>query len=132
MDVTKKLKIEFMKNTDRPMYEERRWGTYQVVEYSTYEDGSQSLTKKIVLKAGKNISYQIHQHRNEVWTFVDGEGLLKVDGVITKVSRGDVAVIKKGQKHAVKAITDLTLIEVQYGNPLIEEDIERLEIEWSE
>ena len=121
-----------MKNTDRPMYEERRWGTYQVVEYSTYEDGSQSLTKKIILKAGKNISYQIHKSRNEVWTFVDGEGLLKVDGVITKVSRGDVAVIKKGQKHAVKAITDLTLIEVQYGNPLIEEDIERLEIEWSE
>ena len=118
--------------SERPMYEERRWGTYQVVEYSTYEDGSQSLTKKIVLKAGKNISYQIHQSRNEVWTFVDGEGLLKVDGVITKVTRGDVAVIKKGQKHAVKAITDLTLIEVQYGNPLIEEDIERLEIEWSE
>lgn len=118
--------------SDRPMYEERRWGTYQVVEYSTYEDGSQSLTKKIVLKAGKNISYQIHQCRTEVWTFVDGEGLLKVDGVITKVTRGDVAVIKKGQKHAVKAITDLTLIEVQYGNPLIEEDIERLEIEWSE
>ena len=131
MDATQKLKIEFMKNTDRPMYEERRWGTYQVVEYSTYEDGSQSLTKKIVLKAGKNISYQIHQCRTEVWTFVDVEGLLKVDGVITKVSRGDVAVIKKGQKHAVKAITDLMLIEVQYGNPLIEEDIERLEIEWS-
>ena len=114
------------------MYEERRWGTYEVVEYSTYSDGSQSLTKKIVLKAGKIISYQIHQCRNEVWTFTDGEGLLKIDGVVTKIGRGDVAVIKKGQKHAVKALTDLTLIEVQYGNPLVEEDIERLELEWKD
>ncbi|WQJ53633.1 MAG: Alginate biosynthesis protein AlgA [Wendovervirus sonii] len=121
-----------MENPERPMYEERHWGTYQVVEYSTYADGSQSLTKKLVIKAGKNISYQLHHYRTEVWTFVDGDGLLKIDGTITKVTRGDVAVIKNGQKHAVKALSDLTLIEVQYGNPLIEEDIERLEIEWTE
>ena len=121
-----------MEQNERPMYEERHWGKYQVVEYSTYSDGSQSLTKKITLTAGKNISYQIHHHRSEVWTFVDGEGLLKIDGVVTKVSRGDVAVIKKEQKHAVKALTDLTFIEVQYGNPLVEEDIELLDLNWTD
>lgn len=29
--------------------------------------------------------------------------------------------------HAIKALTELTFIEVQSGNPLIEEDIERKE-----
>ena len=29
--------------------------------------------------------------------------------------------------HAIKALTELTFIEVQCGNPLIEEDIERFE-----
>lgn len=32
--------------------------------------------------------------------------------------------------HAIKATTDLTLIEVQLSNPLVEEDIERFEYEW--
>lgn len=32
--------------------------------------------------------------------------------------------------HAIKAMTDLTFIEVQLSNPLVEEDIERFEYEW--
>ena len=118
--------------TDRPMYEERRWGTYRVIDSTTYTDGYKSLTKSITLRSGKNISYQIHAHRDEVWTFVDGEGLLLLDDRLIPVSRGYVANIKRGQKHAVKALTDLTFIEVQSGDRLIEEDITRLKMEWPE
>lgn len=115
---------------ERPMYEERRWGTYRVIDSTTYPDGFRSLTKTITLKAGKNISYQIHNHREEVWTFVDGVGELVLDGVHSRVTRGDVAVIRKGQKHAVKAISDLSFIEVQSGDRLVEEDIIRLEMDF--
>lgn len=117
---------------DRPMFEERRWGTYRVVDSEVYKDGFRSLTKSITLKAGKNISYQVHHHRSEVWTFVDGEGLLMLDDELIKVSRGYVANIAVGQKHAVKALTDLTFIEVQTGDILIEEDIDRLKMDWPE
>ncbi len=113
------------------MYEERRWGTYRVLDCVTYPDGLQSLTKSITLKAGKNISYQIHHHRAEVWTIVDGEGIFVLDGVQKRVSRGDVLVIKKEHFHAIKALSDLTFIEVQTGNPLIEEDIERFDWDWN-
>jgi mannose-1-phosphate guanylyltransferase len=83
-----------------------------------------------VIRAGKNISYQVHHHRDEVWTFIDGEGQLVLDGVVTRVSRGDVINIKKGVRHAVRATTDLRFIEVQAGDMLIEEDIERFEWIW--
>ncbi|MCQ2183378.1 MAG: cupin domain-containing protein [Bacteroidales bacterium] len=116
--------------SERPMYEERRWGTYRVVDSTVYSDGYRSLTKSITLKAGKNISYQLHNCRDEVWTFVDGEGLLMVDDEVTKVSRGCVAHIPRGHKHAVKALSDLTFIEVQSGEKLVEEDIIRLQLEW--
>ena len=116
----------------RPMYEERRWGTYRVIDETQYADGYKSLTKSLTLKAGKSISYQIHHHRNEVWTFVDGEGLFVLDGEVRNVRRGDTVVIPVGHYHAVKAITDLTLIEVQTGNPLVEEDIERFDWQWPE
>lgn len=115
---------------DRPMFEERRWGDYKVLDYVTYEDGTKSLTKHLHMKKGENISYQAHQIRDEIWTIVDGEGELLLDGVVKNVVRGDVAYIKKGQKHALKATTNLHFIEVQIGEDLIEEDILRFEWEW--
>ena len=116
--------------SDRPMYEERRWGVYTVMGRSTYSDGYKSITKKLTIYAGRNISYQVHAHRDEIWTFVDGEGLLVLDGVTTKVGRGDVVHIKKGQYHAIKALTDLQIIEVQTGDLLDENDIVRVGWDW--
>ena len=111
------------------MYEERRWGTYRVLDDSYYADGRHSLTKSITLKEGKNISYQTHHHRSETWTFVQGEGVFVLDGKEQRVKAGDTVVIPVQHWHAIKALTELTFIEVQSGNPLIEEDIERTE--WS-
>ncbi|MBQ5706324.1 MAG: cupin domain-containing protein [Bacteroidaceae bacterium] len=114
----------------RPMYEERRWGSYRVLDSTTYSDCYMSLTKVLQIKSGRYISYQIHNNREEVWTVVDGEGVVVLDGERRNVSRGDVVVIKQGQKHAIKATTDLQIVEVQMGSSLVEEDIERFEWEW--
>ena len=127
---SEKIKDYANKLTARPMYEERRWGTYRVLDNAEYEDGTRSLTKTIHLNAGKNISYQLHHHRSETWTCVEGEGIFVLDGERRKVKRGDVMNIPVGHHHAIKATTDLTFIEVQIGNPLVEEDIERFEFEW--
>ena len=127
---SEKIKDYANKLTTRPMYEERRWGTYRVLDNAEYEDGTRSLTKTIHLNAGKNISYQLHHHRSEVWTFVEGEGIFVLDGERKDVKRGDVMNIPVGHLHAIKATTDLTFIEVQIGNPLVEEDIERFDFEW--
>ena len=115
---------------NRPMYEERRWGEYKVLDYNQYEDESKSLTKHLTIRQGKSISYQKHNHRDEIWTIVDGEGELLIDGNVRIVRRGDVAYIVKGQLHAMRAITDLQFIEVQIGSELSEDDIERFEWEW--
>lgn len=114
----------------RPMYEERRWGEYKVLDYNQYDDENKSLTKHLIIRAGQSISYQKHNHRDEIWTIVDGVGELLVDGHVRNVRRGDVAYIVKGQLHAMRAVTDLQFIEVQIGPELAEEDIERFEWEW--
>ena len=128
---SEKIKDYANKLTTRPMYEERRWGTYRVLDNAEYEDGTRSLTKTIHLNAGKNISYQLHHHRSEIWTCVEGEGIFVLNGECRNVKRGDVMNIPIEHYHAIKAITDLTFIEVQIGNPLIEEDIERFEFDWN-
>lgn len=115
---------------DRPMYEERRWGTYRVLDRTQGSGGMHSLTKNLFLKPGCNISYQLHHHRQEVWTFVDGIGRLRLDDQERIVRAGDVIHIQREQKHGLKAITPLTFIEVQIGTDLVEEDIVRLEMNW--
>lgn len=114
----------------RPMFEERRWGEYKIVDTVEFPDGYKSLTKQLKIKTGRSVSYQAHNHRDEVWTFIDGEGELVLDGVRTTVGRGDSVTVKRGAKHAVRAISDLTFIEVQSGEQLAEEDIERFDWTW--
>lgn len=110
--------------TPRPMYGEFRWGTYRVLDVSKYVDGSRFLTKIITLKEGKNISYQIHHHRSEVWTSVEGEGIFAMDGVEKRVKAGGTVIKPVGHYHAIKALSQITFIEVQNGHPLVE-DVEK-------
>lgn len=128
-DTSPRLK-EFVSD-QRPMYERRGWGEYRVLDYKAHANSdTNSLVKELVLSPGQHLSYQKHQHRTEVWTFTEGTGELIIDDAIRSVKRGDVAVIKAGTKHAVKALTELHIIEVQIGDELVEEDIERLEWDW--
>lgn len=133
-DKAKSPKIKELVNDfdQRPMYEERRWGWYRVLDYTRFEDGREVLTKRIGVTAGKNLSYQMHNHRSEVWTIIKGEGEFAFNGEIRRVKPGDVLEIPVGVKHGIKAITDLEFIEVQTGTELIEEDIVRIYMTWEE
>lgn len=117
---------------NRPMFEKRAWGEYRVLDYQSYDDGTKSLTKELIINSGKNISYQKHHHRDEIWTFVKGDGVLLLDGKYQNVHSGDNIYIKAGTLHAIKAIDELHIIEVQLGSELIEEDIERFDWNWDE
>lgn len=120
--------VEQIKNT--PMYEERRWGESRVLDYIVSDNGFESLTKNFRLNPGCSMSYQRHAFRDEVWTFVDGEGLFVLDGITCCIKAGDTVIIKKGQCHALKAVTLLTFIEVQTGFNIEDENIERFEWSW--
>jgi mannose-1-phosphate guanylyltransferase len=111
----------------RPMYEEKRWGNYKVLDYVHYENGTKSLTKHMVINAGKSISYQTHLIRDEIWTITDGTGVAVIDDIEKPVRRGDVLYVTKGQKHSIRADKgfDLHFIEVQLGDDLVENDILR-------
>ena len=124
-------KIKDYVPAQRPMYEKRIWGEYKVLDYRLQNDGQNFLTKHLIIKQGQQISYQKHYHRTEIWTFVEGIGKLILDDDVTIVSRGAVAYIKPGMKHAIQAETELHLIEVQIGDELTEDDIKRLYWNWN-
>ncbi len=114
----------------RPMYEERRWGYYRVLDYTRLEDGAEVLTKTVVLSEGRNISYHKHLMRTEVWTVIEGTGELFLGTRRAEIAPGDVVRVPPDQWHAIRALTQLTFIEVQRGSSLVEEDVVRRFANW--
>lgn len=115
---------------DRPMYEEMIWGDYRVTDYVQYNDDTRSLTKHMFIQEGKYIGYQSHSKRDEIWTIVDGNGEAIIEGHSRTLRRGDVVYIPSGQKHALRALSDIHMLEVQIGKVLEETDIEQHEWTW--
>lgn len=106
--------------TSRPQFEKRRWGEYHIIDH-----GNGFLTKRMHIDKGKSISYQVHNHRKEVWTIVSGEGILTLNDLQKYVRAGDTIVIDIGEKHKISATSDLEFIETQLGDILEESDITR-------
>jgi len=124
------VKDVLKREEQRPMYEERRWGRYRVLDYVTYPDGREVLTKRIRVSEGRNLSYQYHARRSETWTVVSGEGEMVLGNRHYVLKAGDVVVIPAGTRHSLRALTELEIVEVQRGEGLTEDDIVRLELEW--
>ncbi|PES74465.1 mannose-1-phosphate guanylyltransferase [Bacillus cereus] len=127
-----KIKELINHENPRPMYEEKRWGNYRVLDYEKLKDGHEVLTKRLKILAKKNLSYQMHFKREEVWTIIAGEGELIIDEKFKMIKPGDVISIPVGTMHGVRAITDFEFIEVQMGSKLIEDDILRTHMTWAE
>ena len=99
------------------MFAEKSWGSYHVLDVQP-----EGMTVKVTLKEGAQLSYHSHEHRNEVWTVVSGVGETLIDGMTQRIGSGDVITILSGCKHKVKALTELTLIEVQLGQDITVHD----------
>lgn len=95
------------------MFAEKSWGDYRVINVE-----KDSLTVKITLNAGHSMNYHSHQYRDEVWVVIAGSGEVTVDGESRAVHVGDIVKMKAGCKHAVSAIEDMMMIEVQLGKDI--------------
>jgi cytidyltransferase-like protein len=108
---------------------ERTWGYYRVLHLA----GQKVKLKELIVDPGKTLSMQRHRHRAEHW-FVS-EGVATVYTVNRSTDTELLGIfnehrhvhIEKNQWHQLANETDqpLKLIEIQYGNNCIEEDIER-------
>lgn len=105
------------------MFAEKSWGTYTVMDA---QPGS--LTVKVAMPAGNQMSYHSHRYREEVWTVISGNGIAVVDGMEQLLRPGDVLTIAAGCKHTVKATSQLDIIEVQLGESINVEDKEKHQI----
>ncbi len=101
---------------------QRPWGWFE-----TLGEGPGYRVKRLRIRQGQRISLQRHHHRSEHWVVVAGEGLMHLDGCEWPLQPGSTVLIAAQAVHRASALLgDLELIEVQRGNALSEDDIERL------
>jgi mannose-1-phosphate guanylyltransferase/mannose-6-phosphate isomerase len=102
----------------------RPWGWFETIE----EDATFKV-KRIQIDPGKSISLQRHQQRSEHWVVVQGKATVQQDNKEYELSMNESTYIHKNQVHRLSNQSKeiLQIIEVQSGEYLGEDDIERLE-----
>ena len=107
----------------------RNWGYYRVL----HENGPEVKVKELIVEPKKYLSMQRHASRLELWFVAEGTATVytvnsssdeELDGVYEKFRNIHIAT---NQWHRLANETDkpLKIIEIQYGEECIEEDIER-------
>ncbi len=89
--------------------------------------------KRIEVNPQARLSLQKHGHRSEKWIVVKGRGLAIVDGKEIPVAEGSVVDVPLGAVHRIgnPHQEPLVFIEVASGKELSEDDITRLQDDYS-
>jgi mannose-6-phosphate isomerase-like protein (cupin superfamily) len=104
--------------------EERPWGWFEIL----FEETGLKV-KRIMVKPGKRLSLQSHEHRAENWVVVQGRALFTLDDRTFDLEPHQAVFIPKKSKHRMEnpGREELVFIEVQTGTYLGEDDITRFQ-----
>jgi mannose-1-phosphate guanylyltransferase/mannose-6-phosphate isomerase len=123
-----KLKTVAPEVTESHIKVHRPWGSYQSVD-----NGGRHQVKRIIVKPGGRLSLQKHHHRSEHWIVVRGAARVTVNELVKTVHENESIYIPIGAVHRLEnpGKIPLDLIEVQTGSYLGEDDIIRIEDDYS-
>ena len=104
--------------------ERRPWGSFE-----SLASGIGFQVKRILVNPRSSLSLQSHQQRAEHWVMLSGVGRVECDDNVIDLQPNESTFIPKGSKHRLSNLGDtpIELIEVQVGDYLGEDDIERFE-----
>ena len=109
--------------------EERIWGTF----YNFY-DSKEVKVKELIVSPKKGMSFQKHKHRNEIWLITKGSCEVIYANKDPKkkekkiLNKFDKFIVDEGHWHQIinPFEEECHIIEIQYGDYVIEDDIERM------
>jgi len=103
----------------------RPWGNYTVLE----EDRDGFKIKRIEVAPGARLSLQSHRLRSEHWVVVSGTATVTNGEEVITVQKNQSTYIPIGTKHRLENLGNkpLHIVEIQVGDYLGEDDIQRYE-----
>ena len=124
-DLVAQIKARGSREHIEHMTVQRPWGSYTVLD----EKHSDYKLKRIEVKPSGRLSLQSHQQRSEHWVVVSGVATVTRGDEVFTVHKNESTYIPIGEKHRLENKGDkiLRMIEVQVGDYLGEDDIERFD-----
>jgi mannose-1-phosphate guanylyltransferase/mannose-6-phosphate isomerase len=106
---------------------EKPWGNYTVLE-----KGDRYKIKRVVIHSKAKLSLQIHHHRSEHWVVISGIARVTRGKEVFDVHPNESTFIPMSMKHRIEnpGLIPLQIIEVQNGDYVGEDDVERLDDEY--
>lgn len=104
----------------------RQWGHYEIL-HEGYNREKDWKVKILKVEPYRYLSYQNHNLREEFWVCVQGHGKVKLENRLIDITQGSMIHIPLRAKHQLinTADTALIVIETQYGDMCVEDDITR-------
>ena len=104
--------------------DERPWGRWTVLA-----TGDGYVVKEIVVHPGEVLSLQSHEHRSEHWIVLAGVAEATVGDDVLRREANETVFIEAGARHRIANVgsTPMRFVEVQTGDVLSEDDIQRYE-----
>ena len=108
---------------------ERPWGFYVVLANEL-----DVKVKKITVHPHHRLSLQRHAQREEHWFIQRGIATISIDGREMNLAAGDSVDVPRGAVHRIANNRDenLVFVEIQTGDYFGEDDIERLEDDYTD
>lgn len=105
-------------------FDERPWGKWTVLA-----TGDGYAVKEIVVNPGEILSLQSHEHRAEHWIVMSGVAEVTLGDEVLRREANETVFIPVGTRHRIANVgaTPMCFVEVQTGDVLSEEDIERFD-----
>jgi cytidyltransferase-like protein len=127
----KKNSSSWILNKWQYYFEERNWGSF----FNLFQTNNIKV-KELIIEPNKEISFQRHFKRNEIWLVSEGACYVSYAAKNNtnsikkiKLNKFDHYVVPKKQWHQIinSFQEPVHIIEIQYGDKCIEDDIERIE-----
>lgn len=101
----------------------RPWGFFTFLE----DDGRYKV-KKVVIYPGKRMTKHCHYNRSEHWVVAKGTAQVELNGESFVIGSGESTFVPRGAPHKIlnPGKISLELLEVQIGDFLSEDDVERV------
>jgi mannose-1-phosphate guanylyltransferase / mannose-6-phosphate isomerase len=121
-EIVSQLKEANRKEATEQATSYRPWGSYTILE-----EGLRYKIKRVVVNPGEKLSLQKHSHRSEHWVVVRGTARVTIGDREIVVHENESAYVPKSTLHRLenRGKIPLEIIEVQNGEYLEEDDIER-------
>lgn len=109
---------------------EKPWGYEDqvlITQVDVGEERGMLGIRRLVINSDEQTSYSIHENQADIIYLEEGEAILRIEGKMEELEKGEARVVRSGDKHQIQNINSEVAEILEVSFPYRPEDIKRIE-----